>query len=351
MARFSDPRERARAAAGAKLRYVRCSDQGIRRIKRGRGFVYLLPSGKRVIAAPELERIRKLAIPPAWTNVWICLQPHGHLQATGFDTRGRKQYRYDSRWRKARDDVKYHDLRAFAEQLPKLRQRLAADRAEPALSRKKVLATVVSLMAETGARVGNERYRVENGSFGLTTLLDRHANFTGKGLVLAFRGKGGKRYRALVTDERLSRLVRRCRDIPGQRLFQYLDAEGARHWIGSGDVNRYLQELGGDRLTAKTFRTWLASVSALAELRAQQPIASSLTGRKRQLNEALSRVAERLGNTLAICRKSYVHPALIDAFLEGALPAKRQPGRRNLSAEELDLVAVLEQLDSVRLAA
>jgi DNA topoisomerase-1 len=351
MAAFFNPRERARAAAGAKLRYVCCGDAGIRRVKRGRGFVYYLPSGKPVTAAREIERIRKLAIPPAWTKVWICLQPQGHLQATGIDARGRKQYRYDARWRKARDEVKYHDLLAFAEQLPKLRQRLATDRAGQALSREQVLATVVSLMAETGARVGNDRYRVENGSFGLTTLLDRHAKFTGKGLVLAFRGKGGKPYRALVSDERLSRLVRRCRDIPGQRLFQYLDADGARRWVGSADVNRYLQQLGGERLTAKTFRTWIASVSALVELRAQQPVAASPTGRKRQVNEALTRVAERLGNTPTICRKSYVHPALIDAFLESALPARRHGGRRSLSSEELDLVAVLEQLDCAQLAA
>lgn len=351
MSAFSDPRERARAAVEAKLRYVCCTDAGIRRVKRGKGFVYLLPGGKRVTGARELDRIAKLAIPPAWTDVWICLQAHGHLQATGVDARGRKQYRYDARWRKARDDVKYHDLLAFAEQLPKVRQRLAADRAGSGLSREQVLATVVSLMAQTGARVGNDRYRVQNGSFGLTTLLDRHAKFTGKGLVLAFRGKGGKPYRALVSDDRLSRLVRRCRDIPGQRLFQYLDESGSRRWIGSGDVNRYLQELGGDRLTAKTFRTWIASVSALAELRAQRPIAGSVTGRKHQLNDALTRVAERLGNTLAVCRKSYVHPALVASFLEGSLPAPRHTGKGRLSVEETDLVAVLQQLEPMRMAA
>lgn len=351
MSAFSDPRERARAASRARLRYVCCQDAGIRRIKRGHGFAYLLPNGARVTSARDLERIRKLAIPPAWTNVWICLHQHGHLQATGFDARGRKQYRYDARWRQARDDVKYDDLLAFAERLPKVRQRLTADLAAPGLGRDKVLATLVSLMAQTGARVGNDRYREQNGSFGLTTLLDRHARLTSRGVVLAFRGKGGQPYQARVRDQSLSRLVRRCRDIPGQRLFQYLDADGAPHWIDSGDVNRYVQSLGGERFTAKTFRTWIASVSALTELRSELPLAASSSARKRQLNAALSRVAQRLGNTLAVCRKSYVHPALTCAFLEDALPPRHHPRRRGLSTDELDLVAVLEQLGSLRAAA
>jgi DNA topoisomerase-1 len=324
---------------------VCCREAGIRRVKRGRGFAYLLPNGKQLTAARELERIRKLAIPPAWTDVWICAHAHGHLQATGYDARGRKQYRYDSRWREARDDVKYHDLIGFAKQLPKLRRQLARDLKGPRLNREKVLATVASVMAQTGARVGNDRYQEQNGSFGLTTLLDRHAKLTSSGLVLAFRGKGGQPYRARIRDRALARVVRRCRDIPGQRLFQYLDDSGAAHWIGSGDVNRYVQQLGGERLTAKTFRTWVASVSALEALRAQRPLATTEKARKRQLNEALTLVAERLGNTLAVCRKSYVHPALTSAFLAGELPPKQRPKRHGLSAEERDLLAVLQRLE------
>lgn len=351
MTRLSDPHERRRTAGHAQLRYVCCADAGIQRKKRGRGFVYLTPHGKRVTSKAELERIRKLAIPPAWTDVWICTHAHGHLQATGFDARGRKQYRYDARWRKARDDVKYHDLQAFAELLPQLRKRLAQDLAGAGLSREKVLATVVSLMAQTGVRVGNDRYAAQNGSFGLTTLLDRHARLTGSRVVLAFRGKGGKPYRAQVRDRTLSKLVRRCRDIPGQRLFQYLDASGSACWIDSGDVNRYVQALGDERVTAKTFRTWLASVAALSALRSQRPLGASQSARKRQLNTALSEVAERLGNTLAICRKSYVHPALMKSFLEGSLPAREQTRRRGLNADECDLLAVLERLTSTRVAA
>lgn len=351
MTRLSDPRERRRAAGRAQLRYVCCADAGIQRKKRGRGFIYLMPNGKRVASKVDLERIRKLAIPPAWTDVWICPHAHGHLQATGFDARGRKQYRYDTRWRKARDDVKYHDLRGFAALLPKIRKALAHDLGGAGLSREKVLATVVSLMAQTGVRVGNDRYTAQNGSFGLTTLLDRHAKLTSGGVVLAFRGKGGKPYRAQVRDPALSRLVRRCRDIPGQRLFQYLDAAGTARWIDSGDVNRYVQALGDERVTAKTFRTWLASVAALSALRAQQPLAASQRARKRQLNTALSEVAERLGNTLAVCRKSYVHPALVTGFLEGALPGREHTRRRGLNADECDLLAVLERLTSTRAAA
>ena len=213
----------------------------------------------------------------------------------------------------------------------------------PGMGRDKVLATVVALMAQTGVRIGNDRYTEQNGSFGLTTLRDRHASFRAGAVVLSFRGKGGKAHRARVADARLSRLVRRCRDIPGQRLFQYIDARGERRWIDSGAVNRYLQALGGERLSAKTFRTWIASVLALAELRDHGEPRATLTARKRQCNAALANVAERLGNTLAICRKSYVHPALVEAFLNANLPARRVAARHGLGASEADLVSVLQR--------
>lgn len=325
-----------------RLHYVSCSEAGIRRVcSRGR-FSYVLPNGKPLRATAELARIRQLALPPAWNDVWICRDRHGHLQATGVDTRGRKQYRYAARWRTARDEVKFRELLAFAKALPGLRRELRRDVHRPGLTRDKVLATVVSLMARTGARVGNERYRLENGSYGLTTLLDRHAKIGSQVVQFSFRGKGGKPYRAAVRDRLLASIVRRCRDIPGQRLFQYVDPDGRHEPIGSGDVNEYVHRLTGSAFTSKTFRTWLASVSALCELRNFEP-ASSVAGRKRQLNQALSRVAELLGNTLAVCRKSYVHPLVMQAFLERTLPEKTQRRRAGLSPEESDLVSVLER--------
>lgn len=338
----------AKSAKCARLKYVSCGEAGIRRVKKGRGFVYSLPNGKRLTSERDLARIRKLAIPPAWTQVWICTKADGHLQATGYDAKGRKQYRYDTRWRQARDDVKYQDLQHFAAKLPGIRRQLARELKSPGLSREKVLATAVSLIAQTGVRVGNDRYKEQNGSFGLTTLLDRHAKIAGNRLELAFRGKGGKPYRTQVEDPRLSRIVKSCRDIPGQRLFQYVDGDGCR-WIDSGDVNRYVQSLGGERITAKTFRTWVASVTALAELRGVVP-AEKAGARKRQLNEALARVADRLGNTLSICRKSYVHPTIMQAFLDGQLPPRRPSRRAGLTADESDLLSVLESPARARAA-
>lgn len=337
-------------AKRASLRYVSCADAGIRRIKRGNGFAYVLPSGQRLTNPAELERIRKLALPPAWRDVWICRHHHGHLQATGFDARGRKQYRYDQRWRSVRDDVKYHDLLDFASRLPRLRQQLKRDLAAPRLTREKVLATVVSLMAQTGVRVGNDRYVTENGSFGLTTLLDRHAKITSEVVQFSFRGKGGKPYRATVRDRTLARIVSSCRDIPGQRLFQYVDEAGDYQAVGSGDVNQYVQRLSGARVTAKTFRTWLASVLMLSELRACSA-AETAAARKRQLNLALANVAQQLGNTPAICRKSYVHPSLLQLFLDDELPAPSRVRRAGLTAPECDLVAVLESRQRQRAAA
>jgi DNA topoisomerase I len=236
--------------------------------------------------------------------------------------------------------VKFHDLLAFSACLPGLRRTLELHKKTPGLSREKVLATAVSVLAQTGARVGNERYREQNGSFGLTTLLDRHVRIAGSSVDLSFRGKGGKPYRAKIHDRELTRIIRACRDVPGQRLFQYRARDGSRQAIESGDVNAYIQRISGPRFTAKTFRTWIASVAALAELKGLEPAATQ-AGRKRQLNAALSRVAERLGNTLAICRKSYVHPLVINAFSIGGLPRSPTPKCRGLTAQECDLVALL----------
>lgn len=351
----SRPTQGRKTARAAKLRYVSCGEAGIARVAKGKGFVYRLPDGKLLRDPAQLERIRRLALPPAWTHVWICLEPHGHLQATGYDARGRKQYRYDQRWRAARDELKYHDLLALAEHLPELRRHVARDMAAPGLPREKVLATVVALLAQTGVRVGNDRYREANGSFGLTTLLDRHVRVSRRSLVLSFRGKGGKAYRARLQDPRLARVVKSCRDVPGQRLFQYVDAHGERQSIGSGDVNEYLRLASGARITAKSFRTWIASVMALQELRSVAP-AATLRARKSQLNSALCRVAEQLGNTVAICRKSYVHPGLIEAFLAGKLPERARSSRARvprarLRPAERDLVDALQRLGSRRIAA
>jgi DNA topoisomerase-1 len=339
---MSPARPPSKTAQQARLHYVSCSDVGIRRIKRGKGFVYRAANGKLLRSPRELERIRKLALPPAWRAVWICPDPSGHLQATGFDAKGRKQYRYAKRWRAARDNAKYHELLEFSRNLPGLRQRLRRDVRSPGLSRDKVLATLVSLLAQTGVRVGNDRYQAENGSFGLTTLLDRHAKIERGVVQLAFKGKGGKPYRATVRDRALARIVKSCRDVPGPRLFQYVDASGARQWLAAADVNEYVHRASSTSFTAKTFRTWIASVHALVELRQLEPAASA-SQRKRQLNEALTTVAERLGNTLAICRKSYVHPYLMQAFLSGQLPPRSRTKREGLRAEECDLVSLLER--------
>jgi DNA topoisomerase-1 len=340
------------AAKAARLRYVSCSEQGIRRVRRGRSFVYFLPNGAQLRDERELTRIRALALPPAWKNVWICLDPRGHLQATGIDARGRKQYRYDARWRSVRDEAKFHELLDLAELLPVLRRRVARDLTLPGLPRDKVLAAIVSIMERTQLRVGNDRYTQQNGSYGLTTLLDRHARIRGSRLELCFRGKGGKARRVELVDERLSRIVRRCRDLPGQRLFQYIDERGGRRWITSSDVNEYLQRVTGAELTAKIFRTWKATLLAANTLESAA-VAASARESKRIVNETLGLVAEQLGNTPAICRKSYVDPRVFDAYLSGSLGSTMARARRRhgLTLAECRLVSLLERALRERKAA
>ncbi len=292
------------------LVYVSDSSPGISRVRRGRGFAYYAPDGK-VLRQPEaLQRIRSLAIPPAYKSVWICPLSNGHLQATGRDARGRKQYRYHSLWSASRDSGKFARLEAFALALPRIRQRVARDlraaEEDSTVTRPLVLATLVRLLDTTFIRVGNEEYARENGSYGLTTLERRHAGVRGETIRLSFRGKSGVLHRVKVDDRRVARVVRRCQELPGQSLFHYEDADGTVHGIGSGDVNDYLAEAAGERFTAKDFRTWHGTVQAL-ELTRLACGAGNFSAQA-----ILKEVASQLGNTVAVCRKAYIHPAVLE---------------------------------------
>ncbi|MGI8926940.1 MAG: DNA topoisomerase IB [Tepidiformaceae bacterium] len=318
-------------AQAAGLRYVNDSAPGIRRLKARGGFRYAEPAGEPVRDDATLARVRSLAIPPAWTDVWICARANGHIQATGRDARGRKQYRYHPRWRSTRDETKYGRMAAFGEALPAIRERVVRDAALAGLPREKVVATVVRLLEATLIRVGNEEYRVANGSFGLTTMRDRHVAVDGSEVRFAFRGKSGKEHAVSLRDRRLASIVRRCRDIPGYELFQYIDTDGARQSVGSADVNAYLKETTGQDFTAKDFRTWAGTVLASLALQEFEAFDSEVQA-KRNVVRAIESVAERLGNTPTICRKSYVHPAVIDAYLEGiTLSALRQRAEDELT--------------------
>jgi DNA topoisomerase-1 len=355
-----DPLQSAR---NARLRYVTDRRPGITR-KMGRlGFEYE-QRGRRIRNAATLKRIAKLAIPPAWSDVWICPDPRGHVQATGRDARGRKQYRYHADWRATRDETKYGRMLDFAAALPKIRARTAADLAQPGITRDKVLAAVVQLLERSAIRIGNEEYERANGSFGLTTLKDKHVDVRGSTLRFEFKGKSGKRHSVSIDDRRLARIVKQCRDLPGQELFQYVD-DGERRKIGSGDVNEYLKAVSGEAFTAKDFRTWSGTVLACAAFReicasprpasTREPArAGSANGRRskaavnKEVVQAIDAVAGVLGNTRAVCRKSYIHPAIVDAYVEGTLPVICQRSRAarsrragGLSADEAAVVAVL----------
>ena len=307
--------ENVYAARAARLRYVSDRQPGITRAPRAGGFVYRDPEGKVIRDAEELARIQALAVPPAWTDVWICPLENGHLQATGRDARRRKQYRYHPRWRLVRDETKYEHMLEFGQSLPAIRRRVEADLGLPGLPREKVLAAVVRLMEDTLARVGNPEYASQNNTFGLTTLRNRHVRISRGRIELDFRAKHGIRHVSRVTDRKLARVVKNCRDLPGSELFQYLDEAGERHCIDSADVNDYLREISGRDITAKDFRTWAAThlaVLALADQDQERPT------RKRQV-EAIRQVARRLGNTPAVCRKCYIHPAVLEGYLDGSL--------------------------------
>jgi DNA topoisomerase-1 len=320
----------------AGLKYVSDAQPGIRRRRRGKGFSYSTPAGEPVRDSVNLARIRALAIPPAWTNIWICPSSRGHIQATGRDARGRKQYRYHPDWQVQRDEVKFERLVAFAAALPRIRQRVEQDLARSGLPREKVLAAVVRLLETTLIRVGNGEYARQNGSFGLTTLRNEHADTTGATLHLTFRGKSGKEHRVKVSDRPLARLVRHCQELPGQTLFEYLDEHGECHSVDSADVNQYLRESSGADFTAKDFRTWGGTVLAAAALgRAAQLWPG--TEPKHRLVEAIDEVARRLGNTRAVCRKSYIHPAVIDAYLDGSPPTSQRTANMHIPPGALGL--------------
>jgi DNA topoisomerase-1 len=342
------PADPVLAAEVARLRYVGDDQPGIRRQRRGRGFRYLGPDGDPVRDRPTLRRIRSLAVPPAWTDVWISPDPLGHLQAVGRDAAGRKQYRYHPRWRAVRDRAKYERLIDFGRSLPAIRARVNADLARPGLPREKVLATVVRLLESTLIRVGNEEYARRNRSYGLTTLRSQHARVDGGSVRFEFRGKGGKRHVVGVSDRRLAAVVRRCQELPGHELFQYVDAEGARQSIGSADVNAYLRDATGAEFTAKDFRTWYGTVMVACALGAAGPPGTARS-RKRRVAQAVAEAAQRLGNTPTICRSSYVHPAVVAAYLEGVPTngARAAPGSSaggaGLTREEGRVLRLLER--------
>ena len=341
---ISDPVESAQAAG---LRYVSDMQPGIRRKRAGKGFAYVGPDGKTIRGAKELARIRSLAIPPAYTDVWICPSPNGHIQATGRDARGRKQYRYHPKWREARDETKFGRMLAFSQALPKIRARIEQDLGLSGLPKEKVLATVVRLLECTCIRVGNDEYAKANRSFGLTTLQDRHVEVSGSNLRFEFRGKSGKVHKVDLNDRRVARIVERCQDLPGEDLFQYLDDAGVRQTIGSGDVNDYIREISGQEFTAKDFRTWAGTLLAVEAL-TQVGSWTSQRQAKSNVLRAIDRVAEQLNNTRAVCRKYYVHPAVFETYLAGTLLEHLQNGTKqsatqDLASEEMAVVRLLQR--------
>ncbi len=310
-----DPVESAKEAG---LRYVSDELPGIRRRKRGKGFQYIGVDGAPVRDEQTLARIKSLAIPPAWTDVWICSDPRGHIQATGLDAKGRKQYRYHAKWHAVRDETKFARMLAFARALPQIRARAEADLQRSGFPREKVLAAVVLLLEKTLIRVGNEEYARENKSYGLTTLRNRHAIVEGTSVRFKFRGKSGKEHLVSLRNRRLAAIIRRLQELPGQALFQYVDDDGEEQRIDSSDVNEYLREISGEDFTAKDFRTWAGTVLCTLALRTIDQ-APSETQAKKHVAEVVKSVAARLGNTPAVCRKSYIHPSVIEAYMDGSM--------------------------------
>lgn len=334
----------------AQLKYVSDSKPGIQRLQTGKSFKYRDASGKAVRDDATLRRIKKLVIPPAWTNVWICPIENGHLQATGRDDRGRKQYRYHSRWREVKDDTKYNRLLAFAKVLPKIRKHVRRDLRAQSLSRQQVLAAVVRLLEVSLIRVGNDEYAQSNHSYGLTTMKNKHARVGHSKIEFHFRGKSGKEHNVEIQDARLAKIVRGCRDIPGQELFQYVNGDGEHHPIHSEDVNDYLREISGGDFTAKDFRTWAGTVLAGIALQEFQSFDSQAQA-KRNLVQAIESVASQLGNTPAVCKKCYIHPEILDGYMQGATietirsraEAELKKGLHHLRAEEAAVVAFLQK--------
>jgi DNA topoisomerase-1 len=343
----SDPPAAAKAAG---LRYVADNRPGIRREHTDAGFRYVDADGDPVSDEATLARIKSLAIPPAWTDVWICPHANGHLQATGRDARGRKQYRYHPKWRSVRDEVKYERMIKFGQALPGIRREVDRALKLPGLPREKVLATIVYLLEATMMRIGNDEYARENQSYGLTTLRNRHVKIDGSDVEFHFRGKSGVFHKVKVHDRRLARIIQRSRDLPGQDLFQYVDDDGETHSVGSSDVNEYLRTISGEDYTAKDFRTWAGTVLAALALQEFEKFDSQAQAKK-NIVRAIESVAEKLGNTPSICRKCYVHPAVIDAYLDGAvLQVLRERAEEQLveelhtlQPEEAAVLALLEE--------
>ncbi len=343
----ADPVESAKIAG---LRYINDLGPGIRRKRAGKHFSYIGLDGRPIRDAEELKRIRSLAIPPAWTDVWISPLVRGHIQATGRDGKGRKQYRYHPRWREVRDQTKYHRMMAFGAALPTIRQRVNHDLSLRGLPRDKVLASVVRLLEATLIRVGNEEYARENKSYGLTTMRNRHVDIEGAKLAFNFRGKSGMNHEVDVRDRRVARIVLRCQELPGHNLFQYLDEDGNRQAIDSDDVNAYLQSITGEQFTAKDFRTWSGTVLAAEALRAFEAFDSE-TQAKKNIVQAIESVAKKLGNTPAVCRKCYIHPEVLTAYLSrqtvhtvrGLLEDEIAESLADLRPEEAAVMTLLQQ--------
>jgi DNA topoisomerase-1 len=339
------------SAKAAGLRYVSDEKPGIQRKKTANGFRYVGVDGRPVKDQETLGRIKSLAIPPAWTNVWISANPNGHLQATGRDAKGRKQSRYHPRWREVRDETKYERMMAFGAALPCIRRRVDHDLALPGLPRVKVLAALVRLMETTFIRVGNEEYARTNHSYGLTTMENRHVEVQGATVRFKFKGKSGVHHEIDLKDRRLATIVKKCRDLPGYELFQYVDHEGETHSVDSADVNEYLREITQQHFTAKDFRTWAGTVLASLMLREFEPFETS-TQAKKNVVQAIQKVAARLGNTPSVCRKCYVHPAVLECYLNGELietieqrVAQEEEGAERshaLKQEELALMYLLQ---------
>ncbi|HVY04425.1 MAG TPA: DNA topoisomerase IB [Burkholderiales bacterium] len=347
----SHERESAiQSARKVGLRYVNDAQPGIRRSRIGEKFRYLDPGGRVLRDKETLARIKSLVVPPAWNDVWICAAANGHIQVTARDAKGRKQYRYHPLWRKVRDENKYEHLIAFGKSLPTIRKRVEKDLSLPGLPREKILATIVRLLETTMMRVGNEEYVRSNGSFGLTTLRDKHVRIDGARLEFAFRGKSGVKHSINLTDRRLAAIVRRSRDLPGYELFQYLDADGERRSVDSEDVNEYLRGISGQGYTAKDFRTWAGTLLAALALREFEKFDSQAQAKK-NLVRAIESVAAKLGNTPAICRKCYVHPAVMESYLDGsmleAVQRRAEEGlaedMHDLNPEEAAVLALLQQ--------
>jgi DNA topoisomerase-1 len=343
-------RDFSKAAKVADLVYVSDKDPGIARVKKGSGFAYIYDN-KPLKKKDELERIRKLAIPPAWTNVWICAKENGHIQATGFDVRKRKQYRYHQLWHLLRNETKFHRLYEFGKLLPSIRLKIEEDLAKKELCEEKVLATVISLMERTYIRIGSEDYEKLYGSYGLTTLKDNHVKIQGDKISFSFKGKKGIEHKISLKNRRLAKMIQQCRDIPGKELFQYIDADGNRKCIDSGMVNRYIKDAAGGEFTAKDFRTWAGTLNII---RAFKSIGASASDSecKKNIVAALDEVSKKLGNTRTVCKKYYVHPGIIklyeekslDRYLKELNKIEEPDELTGLASEERVLMKILKEL-------